>query len=121
VAGHGWCENLLDCRFAPPVDAKNTCPLCGTVWKRNLLRFVGKYVHDFRRTTVRDLTRAGVPETVAMSISGHKTRAVFDRYNIHDERDQREALRATQAYRQQQAAVQREKLASASRQSAGIN
>jgi integrase len=44
----------------------------------------GRLVHDFRRTAVRNLERAGVPRSAAMAMTGHKTEAVYRRYAIVD-------------------------------------
>ena len=62
-----------------------------------------RFLHDCRRTAARNLIRANVPERVAMLLTGHKSRAIFDRYNIIHEQELLEAGDQLVAYLAQQA------------------
>ena len=68
--------------------------------KSKFCRYKGLNLHDFRRSFAKNSLRFGIPEKVCMDIGDWKTRAVFDRYNIVDERDLIRASRLIEAGRQ---------------------
>ncbi|HVQ78274.1 MAG TPA: tyrosine-type recombinase/integrase [Candidatus Binatia bacterium] len=74
-----WLAACLAAGFAEMVSVK----------PRKIL--LHKIPHDFRRTAVRNLERAGVPRSAAMKMVGHKTASIYQRYAIAEEGMLREA------------------------------
>ncbi|MBM3792163.1 MAG: hypothetical protein FJW35_17685 [Acidobacteria bacterium] len=89
LKGRGIVCPLACHRHGKPIEEfsrsrKTACRLAGVP---------GRIPHDFRRSAMRNLIRAGISESVAMKMTGHKSRSVFERYSTVSEGDLREASR----------------------------
>ncbi|HKA54224.1 MAG TPA: tyrosine-type recombinase/integrase, partial [Candidatus Binatia bacterium] len=97
ILAQQWQDHLAHYPECPWVFPKNGERLLTfyKVWRRacQAAGLSGRLSHDFRRTAVRNLVRAGVPERVAMMVTGHATRDVFERYNIVSPGDLEEAAK----------------------------
>jgi integrase len=100
-------EALLKDQLAEHDRLKKTGAICSLVFHRdgerirnfrrawmtacNAAGVPGRILHDFRRTAVRNLERAGVSRSTAMAMVGHKTESIYRRYAIVDSASRREA------------------------------
>jgi integrase len=81
-------ERRLDCPFVFHNGGRRIGDWRKSWWKAcKAAKLPGKLFHDLRRTVARNLIRSGTGEGVAMRLTGHKTRNVFERYNIVSETD----------------------------------
>jgi integrase len=101
AAGVGWFH-CPTCDEKITVNSDGPSIHCGRELGRSDLKYRGLIFHDLRRSAVRGLIRAGVSQKVAMSISGHKTIAVFQRYQIVSPADKQEATRMLEASQMQE-------------------
>jgi integrase len=89
---HHRGRRIVDYRRAWATACKAAGFVYRVVNEKTGRRELGRRMHDLRRTAARDRVDDGTPERVVMAMTGHKTRAMFDRYSIASTKDIEAAL-----------------------------
>jgi integrase len=79
--------------------------------KNGKRKYEGRLFHDLRRSGVRNLIRAGVPQAIAQLISGHKSSAIFARYNIVSTKDLAQGMQTLEEYHERKRAERAQRAA----------
>jgi integrase len=111
--GQFYCR---DCRddggnYVSVLDAEHRCPRCGRKWKRDCAKYIGKYMHDFRRSAAYEMRKAGVPDEEAMKVTGHLTNSMHNRYaDLFSDEEIRAAQQEAQKKRREWRKAEAERL-----------
>src|SRR5207253_9300357 len=104
IVSRNWANRLPDCDYLFHIDGEpvgpmryelqRTCKLLGIPYGRGK----GIVFHDTRHSAVTNLVASGVPEPVAMTITGHTDSSTFRRYNVRRDDVQADALARQATY-----------------------
>jgi hypothetical protein len=106
----GWARRLLFCRecrdlggYISKLDAEKKCPRCGAKYNsKKPAKYIGKLMHDFRRSTAYESWKAGSTIEDCMKVTGHKTTSMFKRYaDLFSEEEKRASQRQVQQKRRE--------------------
>jgi len=102
--GAFYCRDCRDQEgnYLSKLDAQKHCPQCGKKWAKKNPKYIGRLLHDFRRSCAYETWKAGSSVEDCMKITGHKTASMFKRYtDLFSEEEERARQHEVQQRRQE--------------------